>query len=126
MKLSARILVALTAAVLCTVSCSRGPRVISPSKMEKICSDMLMADQWIASNLPARVAADTTLFYEPIFQKYGYTTEDFNASIEYYMRDPVKLSRIMKKVALKLDTEAQKIQYAPLEEETDGEENETE
>ena len=103
MKVSAKIFVAVAAAALCVAACSRGPRVIPRSKMEKIYTDMLIADQWLAG-----FKADTTLFYEPIFRKYGYTSEDFNASNEYYMRDPLRYSRMRKKVALSLDAKARK------------------
>ncbi|MBQ9878589.1 MAG: DUF4296 domain-containing protein [Bacteroidales bacterium] len=109
MKLSARLLLAVASAALCVAACSRGPKVIPRSKMEKIYTDMFMADQWLNFNIENRVAADTTLYYEPIFRKYGYTTEDFNASVEYYMRDPLRFSRMLKNVALKMDAEAQRL-----------------
>lgn len=108
MKVSAKIFVAVAAAALCVAACSRGPRVIPRSKMEKIYTDMLIADQWLMRNQDAGFKADTTLFYEPIFRKYGYTSEDFNASNEYYMRDPLRYSRMLKKVALSLDAKARK------------------
>ena len=114
MKTSARILIAVAAAALFVAACSRGPRIIPRSKMEKIYTDMLMADQWLSYNLDVRVAADTSLFYEPIFRKYGYTTDDFRASVEYYMRDPLRLSRMLKKIALKLDAEAQALRGEPV------------
>lgn len=106
MKVSARILLAGLAAVLFVAACSNGPKVIPRSKMEKICSDMLLADQWEVLNGIPRFKIDTTLFYEPIFRKYGYTTDDFRASLEYYMRDPIKMSRMMKKIAIQMEDQA--------------------
>ena len=108
MKVSAKILIAVAAVALCAAACSRGPKVIPRSKMEKIYTDMLLADQWLMRNQDAGFKADTTLFYEPIFRKYGYTSEDFDASNEYYMRDPLRYSRMLKKVALSLDAKARK------------------
>ena len=109
MKGSARILLAVLSAALIVAACSRGPKIIPGSKMEKICADMMMADQWVGLHTSTKFAIDTSLFYEPIFRKYGYTTDDFNASIEYYMRDPLKFSRMMKNVALKLEAEADRL-----------------
>ena len=110
MKVSARIVLAVAVATLCVVACSRGPRIIPRSKMEKIYTDLLMADQWLAVNSDNSVAVDTTLFYEAVFRRYGFTTEDFNASLEYYMRDPLKFSRMMKDVAVKLEYDADRLQ----------------
>ena len=110
MKVSARIVLAVAVAALCAVACSRGPRIIPRSKMEKIYTDLLMADQWLAVNSDNSVAVDTTLFYEAVFRRYGFTTEDFNASLEYYMRDPLKFSRMMKDVAVKLEYDADRLQ----------------
>lgn len=109
MKVSARILLAVLTAALLVAACSRGPKVIPRSKMEKICTEIFVADQWASLNSETRIAIDTALFYEPIFNKYGYNTDDFRASIEYYMRDPLKFSRMMKKIALKLEGEADKL-----------------
>ncbi|MBP5335600.1 MAG: DUF4296 domain-containing protein [Bacteroidales bacterium] len=113
MRVSAKILIAVAAAALCVAACSRGPRIIPRSKMEKIYTDMLLADQWLMHNQDAGFKADTTLFYEPIFRKYGFTTEDFYASNEYYMRDPLRYSRMLKKVALSLDAKARKMRAEP-------------
>ena len=110
MKVSARKVLAVAVAALCAVACSRGPRIIPRSKMEKIYTDLLMADQWLAVNSDNSVAVDTTLFYEAVFRRYGFTTEDFNASLEYYMRDPLKFSRMMKDVAVKLEYDADRLQ----------------
>ena len=110
MKLSAKIIVAVAAVALCAAACARGPRIIPKSKMEKIYTEVLLADQWLAVNNQYSVEADTTLFYETIFRKYGYDTEDFRASLEYYMRDPLRMSRMMKDIALRMETEAAKLQ----------------
>lgn len=110
MKVSAKILVAVAVVALCAVACARGPRIIPKSKMEKIYTEVLLADQWLAVNYQYTAVADTTLFYETIFRKYGFDTDDFRASLEYYMRDPLKFSRMMKNVAVKMETEAERLQ----------------
>ena len=122
-------MIVVTSAVLFAAGCSRGPEVIPKSKMEKICTDLFLADEWLMENDNFRAVVDTSLFYEPIFRKYGYDTEDFRASLEYYMRDPLKFSRMIKKVALKMDTDSRKMKGTPGEsalEALEDEENETE
>ena len=71
--------------------------------MAEIYAEMLMADQWIIENSRTRTQADTSLVYEPIFQSYGYDTEDYRASVAYYMKDPERYSRILRTTAEILD-----------------------
>ena len=40
--------------------------------------------------------ADTSLVYEPIFEKYGYTSADYRKSVDVYMDDPERFSRILR------------------------------
>lgn len=108
MKVPAGISAFIIGALLCAAACSSGPKVIPRSKMEKIYVEMLVGDQWLMRDQDDGWKADTTLFYESIFQKYGYTTEDFKASYEYYLRDPLRFSRMMRNVALTLDAKARK------------------
>ena len=68
-----------------------------------------MADEWLADHSENRLTVDTCLVYEPIFRKYGYDTDDFRASVEYYMRDPLRYSRMMKDVALKMEAESDRL-----------------
>ena len=64
--------------------------------MAHIYAEMLVVDQWVLEHSKYRTQADTSLVYEPIFQKYGYTTEDYRASVQYYMNDPERYSRILR------------------------------
>ena len=77
---------------LAASSCSRGPRVIPRGKMARIYAEMLVTDQWINSTPSVKRMADTSLVYEPILEKYGYTTEDYRRSVEVYMDDPERYS----------------------------------
>jgi len=83
------------------VSC--GNRVIPRGDFAKIYADMLLADQWVRNNYQVRRTVDTTLLYEPLFEKYGYDTDDYLRSVDYYMRDPDRFSRVLKKTAAILD-----------------------
>ncbi len=96
------------AAVLSAVvmSCSRSGRVIPASKLSDIYAEMFLADQWLVSHYSERRVADTTLFYEPIFKKYGYTLKDYDASVRHYIEKPDDYAKILKTASLKLDDKA--------------------
>ena len=78
-------------------SCSRNDAEVIPrGKLARIYAEMLVTDQWISSTPGVRMIADTSLVYEPILEKYGYTTEDYMLSVDEYMRDPERFSRILR------------------------------
>lgn len=98
MRKRLRMVLSLMAAVLAVVSCDRGGRVIPVRKMERIYREMLLADQWLAENPDRRDRADTTWFYEPIFEKYGFTTKDYQKSVGHYLNDPKRYAEMMSRV----------------------------
>lgn len=73
----------------------RKGRVIPEKKMAALYADMFLSDQWLKENKEARASADTTLFFDPVFEKHGYTFADYEKSIEYYSAEPEVLSRII-------------------------------
>ncbi|MBO4264138.1 MAG: DUF4296 domain-containing protein [Bacteroidales bacterium] len=77
-------------------------RIIPRPVMVRMLSDMFLADRWLIDHPDARQQADTTDFYGPIFQKYGYSFVDYDASIRFYLRDPEKFSALFKRVADRL------------------------
>jgi len=89
--------IALLAVILLFASCSEkeGGEVIPHNDFAKIYADMFISDQWIREHPETMAIADTTLIYEPIFNKYGYTTDDYLKSVDYYLYDPVRFSRIL-------------------------------
>ena len=95
---------AISAALLMCLACS-GDKVslIPRGKLAKIYAEMLVVDQWTQSEPFLRAQADTSLVYEPIFEKYGYDTEDYIHSVEHYMKDPERYSRILRATADMLD-----------------------
>jgi hypothetical protein len=66
---------------------------------------MFVTDQWIQSKPGLRTIADTSLVYEPILEKYGYDSEDYQHSVDHYMDDPERFSRILRSTAEILDKE---------------------
>lgn len=84
--------------VLLSVSCGRKEdKIIPRSKLAEIYAQMLIVDQWILSHPGNRHAADTSLVYEPILQRYGYTSADYRRSVDVYMDDPERYSRILRR-----------------------------
>lgn len=89
---------------LILVSCSGDKgRVIPRAKLAQIYAEMFMVDQWISSNHSIRRQADTSLVYEPILDKYGYTSADYRRSVNKYMDDPERYSRILRTTGQILD-----------------------
>ena len=83
----------------CLLACSRSGRIIPRSTMSRIYAEMFLADQWLKTHPEARRTADTTFFYEPIFEKFGYSFEDYNATVEKYITDPEKFAKIVKETS---------------------------
>lgn len=100
----------LVLVALALVCCSRRSRVIPASTLSDIYVDMFMADQWIAQNQRARKTADTSNIYAPIFDKYGYTVEDYDASVRHYLRKPDKYAKILKSAGSKLSRQAKRLE----------------
>jgi hypothetical protein len=94
-----RHIVAALVLAACLCSCGREGRVIPRNKLARIYAEMFVADSWLMNyaGAVARFKADTTAFYEPIFEEYGYTVEDYWASVSHYLLDPDRFSRIVKK-----------------------------
>ncbi len=106
---SHRVQMVFLAAAVCSValvSCSHKGRVIPESKLTDIYAEIFLSDQWLSSHYTSRKQADTTLFYEPIFRKYGYTVKDYDASVKHYIKKPDDYAKILKSAALKLDNKA--------------------
>ena len=107
MKRSLKYIILILASALVLVpSCKKdGPRVIPRSKLAKIYAEMLVTDQWIITTPKVRNIADTSLVYDPILEKYGYTPDDYQRSIMYYLNDPERFSRILRTSAQLLEDE---------------------
>lgn len=95
MEMRRNIILPLVLLLAFLTSCSERGRVIPQGKMARIYAEMFIADQWVMVNPAARKQADTSLFYEPIFRKYGYTFKDYNASVEHYLQDPDTYVKIL-------------------------------
>ena len=91
--------------IMVVASC-RGPRTIPRDTLGDIFHDMFLQDQQIKNDVSLRRIADTSLVYEGIFQSYGYNTDDYLYTLDKYIRNPEKLSKVFAKVSDNLTNEA--------------------
>lgn len=102
----------LAAAALLVISCGRNGRVIPAHKLSKIYAEMLVLDQRIRNNPQLASTADTTLVYEPILNKYGYSGKDYAKSVARYMKDPEAFGKIFKDTRGILDSHIKELKDA--------------
>lgn len=103
-KVLQHFVVLLSLAAVFFSSCNMGgEKVIPRAKLSRIYAEMLMTDQWIQATPGVRLIADTSLVYAPILESYGYTTEDYMRSVDVYMDDPERFSRILRQTSGILD-----------------------
>lgn len=96
--------VIITLFLVMTVSCrKKDAEVIPRAKLSSIYAEMLMTDQWVMSAKGVRMIADTSLVYEPILEKYGYTTEDYIKTVDVYMEDPERFAKVFRTTVEILD-----------------------
>jgi hypothetical protein len=101
-----KILPILILLAVLAVSCHKGPERIPRDEMEEIMHDLLLQDQFVKINSMPKRVTDTTLVYEGVFDKYGYDTDDFLFSLDYYLEDPSRMEKIMEKVEERLTKES--------------------
>lgn len=97
--------IVLALAVVAALAASCRPRVIPRGKLSDIYVEMFLTDQWLRENPDVNRTADTLLVYQPIFERHGYTTDDYLRSQAYYLQDPDRYAKILRGVSRKLDKE---------------------
>ena len=78
-------------------------KVIPRDELAQIYAEMMMTDQWIINTPNVRLIADTSLVYEPILEKYGYDKMDYLHTVDRYLDDPERFSRIWRETSDILD-----------------------
>ena len=58
---------------------------------------MPLTDQWLRTHRNIDQTTDTSLVYEPIFRRYGYSTDDYLKSETHYMSEPDQYAKIARK-----------------------------
>ena len=107
---SAHILLLLLALPCLLAGCAHRGKVIPEEDFSRIYEDMLLADQWLRDTPDARKAADTTLFYDPILRRHGYTFADYDRSINYYLDHPDQYAKILSGASERLRRENERLQ----------------
>lgn len=104
------IFILLASCVCIFASCGRDDAEVIPrDTLAKIYADMFVTDQWVTTAPGIRQIADTSLVYEPILEKYGYTSADYRRSVDVYMDDPERFARILRTTAEILDKRLDKL-----------------
>ena len=89
----------LTLAAACT------PRGIIPkNKMAAINAEMFLLDQYAGADRQMRRFIDTCAVYKPLLRSFGYTQEQYLASVDYYLdnsRDMAKVLDMTEKILKK-------------------------
>lgn len=67
---------------------------------------MLILDQWARNNIGPSRQADTSLVYEPIIRRHGYTVDDYTHTVEGYLRKPARFAEVFEKVQRRLQARA--------------------
>ncbi len=77
--------------LLVATSCTKN--VIDSDDMPNILADIYMTDRYILNDQKNLFRVDTSFVYEPILNKYGYSTIDFVHTMDYYLPRPTKLKK---------------------------------
>ena len=102
--------------ILILFSCSdRG--IIKKEEFPSVIADLFMADKALSMDFSRMQSADTMSVYEPVLQKYGYTTEEFLATIDHYLPRPAKLKGFFTKAKEILENRKALIEEKIIEEE---------
>lgn len=107
---AAHIILSLACACILISGCDSRRKVIPPGVLSDIYFDMFLAEQWINDDYNLRRAADTTLVYEPIFNRYGYTTADYDNSVTYYLARPETFTKIAEATAKRFADELESLE----------------
>lgn len=107
MRIRARHIVLLLV-VVCFVSCHKA-KLIPRGELTDIVFEMLVRDQQLKGERRITAIPDTLLVYEGIFEDHGYTTDDYLYSVQHYLRDPERFSRVFRDVGRKMEKEKARV-----------------
>lgn len=91
------IFLCIACTVLAASSCLRNRDIIPEDVMSSIYYDMYMTDEAVKADLKYRRMIDTLMIYEPVFNRYGYTSEDYTRSVNYYLERPDRFLEVFEK-----------------------------
>ena len=109
MRLKVRHIVALMLVLALFASCRRA-RLIPRKELKQIVYEMLMRDQQLKVDRRIGTIPDSILVYEGIFKEHGYNTDDYMYSIQHYLRDPERFSRVFRDVAAQMEKDKRQVE----------------
>ena len=83
--------------------------IIPKKKMAAIQADMLIFDQYAGADNQMRRFSDTCAVYKPLLRSYGYTTDDYFHSMDYYLDNVRDMEEILNKAESILNKRKAKI-----------------
>ncbi|MDP3437873.1 MAG: DUF4296 domain-containing protein [Bacteroidales bacterium] len=89
------------------LSCSR--EYIPQKRMPEIIAQLYKVDRYINTDYNLVLRADTIKIYESIFNHYGYTSQDFINTLDYYLSRPLKLKSFYAQAKILLEKEEEAI-----------------
>lgn len=95
---------------LFTAQSCRDRDLIPEDVMSQIYYDIYMTDEAVNSNSRYRRMVDTLRIYEPVFNRYGYTTDDYIRSVNTYLERPDKFVKVFEKTKTMLEKREAELQ----------------
>lgn len=110
MRVKVRHIVLLMLALALVASCRRA-KLIPRKDLRQIVYEMLMRDQQLRNDRRGvTTIPDSVLVYEGIFKEHGYNTDDYLYSVEHYLRDPERFSRVFRDVAAQMEKDKRRVE----------------
>ena len=69
--------------------------IIPKKKMASINADFFLMDQYLGADRTMRKFTDTTAVYKPVLRHYGYTADEYFASVDYYLENSRDMAKIL-------------------------------
>ena len=71
--------------------------IIPKKKMASINADFFLMDQYLGADRTMRKFSDTTAVYKPVLKYYGYTADEYFASVDYYLENSRDMAKILER-----------------------------
>ena len=72
------------------------PKGIIPArKMAAINAEMFLLDQYAGSDRQMRRFTDTAAIYKPLLRSFGYSADEYLASVDYYLNNTREMAKVL-------------------------------
>ena len=79
--------------VMATACTPKG--ILSKKKLAAINAEMFLLDQYAGADRQMRRFTDTCAIYKPLLRSFGCTTDEYFASVDYYLDNTREMAKIM-------------------------------